>query len=120
MEPLLIVLVPGIVGGVLLALLIGRIDAHADPAPRKRLTPPSPSVINMARIPVNGLGGLGMLAMAATVAIFVPRIRVTVLVALALGFALGALLIVTRKSKGPLPSSSEHAGAHSTMFSDVS
>ena len=54
--------------------------------------------------------------MAVTVAIFVPRIRLTMLIALVLGAAMSAVLIARRR-KGPLPSSSEHAGAHS-LFPD--
>lgn len=119
MEPLLIIVVPGILGGVLIALFMTRIRSHFHPSGVDRpLAPPSPGIINMARIPIAGVGGLGMLAMAVTVAIFVPRIRITMIVALVVGAGLAALLIARRR-KEPLPSSGEHAGAHSTMFTDV-
>src|SRR5687767_4976909 len=118
MEPLLLIVVPGILGGVLLALFLTRFPRQPDPADvGSRLDPPSPSLINMAHIRPSGLGGLGMLAMAVTVAIFVPRIRLTMLIALVLGGAMSAVLIARRR-KGPLPSSSEHAGAHSPLFPD--
>jgi hypothetical protein len=119
MEPLLIIVVPGVIGGVVLALCILRLHGRPDPSePSTRLAPPSPSLINMARIRINGVGGFGMLAMAISVAIFVPRIRTTMALALILGTGLAALMIARRRN-GPLPSSSEHAGAHSTMFTDI-
>lgn len=119
MEPVLLILAPGIAGGVLMALLFARLAARPDPGiTAKRLEPPSPGMINMARIRIDGLGGFGMLAMAVVVAVFVPRIRATVALALVLGAGLAAALIAFRRSRGPLPSSSEHAGAHSTLFSD--
>jgi hypothetical protein len=119
MEPLLFIVVPGVLGGLLLALFLARVQGRADaPALAKRLEPPSPGLINMARIRINGVGGLGMVAMASAVAAFVPRIRATMLLAFVLGVALAAALIARRRN-GPLPSSSEHAGAHSTMFPDA-
>src|SRR5688500_4882912 len=70
MEPVLIILVPGLLGGVVLALMIARYGF----GPRStthpgRLTPPSPSMINMATIRVEGIGGLGMVAAVVIVAI---------------------------------------------------
>jgi hypothetical protein len=117
MEPLLIV-APGLLGGVLVALLLMRVLLRPEREGYGRLEPPSPSLINMARIRVDGLGGMGMVAMATTVAIFVPRIRATMMIALFLGIALAALLIARRR-KGPLPSSSCHSGAHSMFVNDA-
>lgn len=118
MEPLLIIVVPGVIGGLILALCMTRVRRHPDPAAvAGRLAPPSPGLINMARIRIDGVGGLGMVAMAISVAIFVPRIRTTMALALILGIGLAALMIARRR-RGPLPSSSEHEGAHSTIFSD--
>lgn len=114
MEPLIIIIVPGVVGGILVALLMARLHARQDVATRQ-LEPPRPGLINMARIPISGVGGLGMVAMAATVAIFVPRIRLTMAIALVLGAAMAAAMIVRRRRSGPLPSSSDHSGAHSFL-----
>jgi hypothetical protein len=105
MELLMIVL-PGMLGGLILALLINTLGRR----PSKdivdaRLEPPSPHLINMAHIRVAGGGGLGMVAMAITVAIFVPRIRSSMAVALVLGCALGVGLIAYRRRQGPLGSS---------------
>jgi hypothetical protein len=76
-------------------------------------------MINMARIRVTGLGGLGMVAMAVTVAIFVPRIRLTMAIALVLGAALAAVLIGFRRKQGPL-GSNNLPGAHSMLTLDPS
>ena len=56
-----IVLIPGLLGGFLLSLLIARFRRGTPPTfvPR-RLEAPSPSLINMAHIKVEGLGGLGI------------------------------------------------------------
>lgn len=118
MEPLLLISVPGVLGGVLVALVLTRVRRRTEAESLTRLQPPSPSLINMAHIPVEGLGGLGMVATAATVAIFIPRIRVTVAIALLLGVAFATVLIARRRRHGPLPSSSHHSGAHSMFIDD--
>ena len=68
----------------------------------KPLPPPSPHMINMARIRVSGVGGLGMVAMSVVVAAFVPSIRLSMAIAFVLGLALAAVLIAFRRRKGPL------------------
>lgn len=115
MEPFILIMVPGVLGGVLVALLIVRFSRpSARVSDDGRLQPPSTNMINMASIRVSGLGGLGMVAMAVTVAIFVPRIRLTMAIALLLGGALAAALIAFRRRSGPLPSGT-HPGAHSML-----
>ena len=116
MEPLLIILIPGIAGGVLLAFLLAHWPVRpALSAPAARLAPPSPSLINLARIQIDGVGGLGMVAMSLAVAITVPWIRLSVSLGLVLGAAVAAALIIWRRA-GPLASSSRHAGAHSDSW----
>ena len=118
MEPLLIILIPGILGGVLLAFLLARRPTRprlAVPAPRQSLAPPSPGLINMAHIQIDGVGGLGMVAMALAVAISVPWIRLSVSLGLLLGIVVAAVLISWRRAR-PLASSSRHAGAHSDSW----
>jgi hypothetical protein len=70
METVLLVLIPGNLGGFLLALLIARFRRTTPPTfvPR-RLEAPSPALINMAHIRVEGLGGLGLVAAVTAVAI---------------------------------------------------
>jgi hypothetical protein len=62
MEPLIIILVPGLFGGLVLALLIAdnRQGTPSTVVPR-RLAAPSPALINMAHIQIEGVGGLGWL-----------------------------------------------------------
>jgi hypothetical protein len=113
MEPLLIILVPGLIGGLLLAVLMasGWLKA-ARRATDRPLAPPSPALINMARIRVDGLGGLGMVAVAIAVAVFEPRIRFAVALSILSGVVLAAVLIARGRRAGPLSSGDDHPGAH--------
>ena len=114
MEPVLIALVPGVVGGILLALLIAskRIDLRTDGVER-RLAPPSPSLINMAHIRVEGGGGLGIVAAVLAVAIADPRIRVAVGIAALLGGVLAIALIVWHRRE---PRTSGGSGGPRSML----
>lgn len=105
MEPLLIVLVPGVVGGIILAVLLGSrwVDLRTGGGDR-RLEPTSPSLINIAHIPVKGGGGLGIVAAVIAVALADPRIRVAIGIAAVLGVVLAAVLIARRRDRGPLSS----------------
>ena len=105
MEPLIMILVPGLLGGLVLALLLAK-NWQGTPStivPRP-LAAPSPSLINMAHIQVEGVGGLGMVAAVVAVAIADPRIRAAMIIALALGAALALIMIVVRRRTGALPS----------------
>jgi hypothetical protein len=116
MEPLLIVLVPGVLGGIILAALLAtkRINLPTGEGDT-RLEPPSPSLINMAHIRVGGGGGLGMVAAVVAVALAEPRIRLPIGIAALLGAALAWALIVRRRRRGPLPSAGDDSGPHSTL-----
>jgi hypothetical protein len=98
MEPLLLVLIPGVFGGLVLSWLIGRHQSTTPPTfvPR-RLEAPSPSLINMSSIKVEGLGGLGMVAAVIAVAIADSRIRLAMIIALVLGGGLALGLIAMRR-----------------------
>ena len=105
MEPLLIILVPGLVGGLILALLLAsKRQATPSIVVSRRLAAPSPSLINMANIKVEGVGGLGMLAAVVAVAVTDPRIRLATIVAAVLGLGLALVLIAMRRRTGALPS----------------
>ena len=52
--------------------------------------------INIARIPVSGIGGLGMVAAAAVVAIALPALRWVAVASLVGGIAVGLTLIGAR------------------------
>jgi hypothetical protein len=98
MEPLLMILIPGLAGGLVLALLIARIGrATSGIVVPRRLAEPSPTLINMAHIQVEGVGGLGLVAASLAVAAHDPRIRLAVLLAGVLGIALALALIVMRR-----------------------
>lgn len=58
------------------------------------------AAINMSRIPVAGLGGLGMVAAAGVTAYALPAARAFTAVAILGGFLLALLLIVFRRSRG--------------------
>jgi hypothetical protein len=120
MAPLLLaILVPGLLGGLILALLLlSRRVKSGLPVPG-RLAPPSPGHINMARIRVEGIGGLGLVAMALTVSIFEPRIRTAMAIAFVLGVALAAVMIAMRRRRGPLSSDSQDPGAHPMLHLDA-
>lgn len=119
MEPLLIILVPGLFGGLVLALLIA---GHRKGTPStfvpRRLAAPSPALINMAQIPVEGVGGLGMVAAVVVVAISDPRIRLATIVALVLGAGLALVLIAMRRRTGALSSSGDGPDNGSTLRID--
>ena len=114
MEPVLIVLLPGVIGGIALALLMPWRWRSSRPYREPALAPPNPALINMARIRIEGPGGLGLVAMAAAVAIAQPGIRAAMTLALVLGVPLGLALIALRRRNGPLTSSHE-LGAHAML-----
>jgi hypothetical protein len=107
MDPLLIILIPGLFGGLVLALLIAatRRGTPATFVPR-HLAAPSPTLINMAHIRVEGVGGLGMVAAVVIVAATDSRIRLATIMALVLGGGLALVLIAMRRRTGSLPSAS--------------
>jgi hypothetical protein len=105
MEPLLIVLVPGLLGGFVLALLLAsKREGPPSLVVPRRLAPPSPSLINMSHIRVDGIGGLGMVAAVVVVAIADPRIRLATIIAVGLGAGLAWLLIAIRRRSGGMQS----------------
>ena len=117
MDPVLMMLIPGVLGGVVVALLLRRVhwtDDSGQVSPRAG-EPLSSGAINMAHIRVAGEGGLGLVAIAVASAIFVPRIGQTIGLGFVLGAVLAVALVLWRRHKGPLPSSSRRPGAHSEL-----
>jgi len=120
MEVLAIITVPLIVGGAFVAYLMFRVNrrrpstaAHVGEDPLL-----STDVINMARIRVAGIGGLGLVAMALATAYAVPRIGQTLTAGAVLGVCLAAALILWRRHEGPMPSSGGRPGANTTLSID--
>jgi hypothetical protein len=121
MEPFALVIIPGFIGGLIIALLFARLNRTS-----KRGVafdafghePLSADVINIARIRVAGIGGLGLVAMAVVVAIAIPRIGQSLAIGLVLGALFAVILVVWRKGAGPMPSSGRRAGANTTLSID--
>jgi len=120
MEPLLMILIPGVLGGLVLALLIaGTRWRMPSTVVSRQLEAPSPSLINMAHIRVEGVGGLGMVAAVVIVALSDPRIRLVTLLAAVLGAGVAVVLIALRRRTGALPSTGDGPGDRSVLGIDV-
>jgi hypothetical protein len=99
MDPATTVLALGLLGGLVIASIIAVVQRRAHTptvvVPYRPL-PISTDMINMASIKVVGVGGLGLVAMAATVALNVPRIFETTAIGLVAGTIMALVLIVRR------------------------
>jgi hypothetical protein len=119
METVLFILVPGLVGGFVLALLIaGRRQGTPSTFVPRRLAAPSAALINMAHIQVEGVGGLGLVVVAVAVAVSDPRIRFALIVAAVLGTGLALVLIALRRRTGALPSGGDGPDDRSLLHLD--
>ena len=119
MDPVILIVVPGLIGGVVIALLMAALRKRAGKDTSEvsgKLFPTD--VINMARIRVAGVGGLGLLAMAGVVAWFVPRIGQTLVIGLVLGIVFAAVMILRRRGSGAMPSSGRRPGANAILSID--
>lgn len=120
MDLVTFVIILGFLGGVVIALLLFRMHPRASQVDPLRDLPITTDVINMARIRVSGVGGLGLVAMALTVALMVPRIRQHLIVSALLGIVFGLVLIWLRRAHGgPMPSSSGTSGANNMLSLDL-
>ena len=120
MDPVTLVLVvPAFLGGIVVALIFVRLQRRSlsRPDPFKGDSPTD--VINMSRIRVAGVGGLGLVAMAVVVAVAVPRIGQSLAVGLVLGAVFAAVLITWRSRSGAMPSSGQQIGANTTLSIDA-
>ena len=116
MDPVTIVLIPGFLGGLVVAFIVFRMQAPSRSI--DSLRPISTDVINIARIRVDGIGGLGLVAMALTVAWFVLRIRQHIAIGVGLGVVFAVVLILVRRRSGPMPSSGATPGANTLLSLD--
>ena len=98
MDVALALVFPGLLGGLLLAALLARLNRRPSSGlvTRSTLEPVSPDVINMAHIRVAGIGGLSMIAAGIIIAVNLPEIGLSLLAALSLGAALAVGMIVYR------------------------
>ncbi len=121
MDPITHIVVPGLVGGLVVAFLLVRWNRRpasrgvAGPAVQAQL---STDMINMAHIRVMGLGGLGLVAMSAIVAAYIPAVGLSLAAGFALGTVLAAILILRRKKAGPMSSSNQRPGANTVLSID--
>ena len=96
MDPATSVLFIGFLGGLVIAavmLLLHRRSVPDKTAVPYRPEPLSTDIINMASIKVAGVGGLGLVAMAAAVALDIPRIAQSVGIGMGLG-VIGAVATI--------------------------
>jgi hypothetical protein len=122
MEPVTIVVVSGFLGGLVIALFVlwsNRVRHTGSTTDAFSREPLSSDVINIAHIRVAGIGGLGLVAMALNVAIFIPRIGIPIGLGLVLGAVFAGVLILRRRRQGPMPSSGRQAGANTTLSIDT-
>jgi hypothetical protein len=123
MEPLMIIGIPGLFGGLVIALVAlkfrnrGDRRTASDPFARESL---STDVINAAHIRVAGVGGFGLVAMAAVVALSVPKIGIPLGIGAVSGVVLAGILILWRRRNGPMPSSGQRTGANTILAIDAS
>ncbi len=97
--PAITLMLPGIVGGLIVAVLLfvlNRRPSDASASPRRILEPLTTDLINMAHIRVAGIGGLGMVAAAVVIAVNVPEIGWSLPAGVGLGGVLAAALIAYR------------------------
>ena len=115
MQSLFVMGMVGVFGGLAVALLLPVLRWRSALVVPRRLREPSPAVINMAHIPVERIGGLGLVAAVVVVAMWDPRIRVAMSGAAALGAGLALGLIAIRRRAGTPPSGGDGRGDGSLL-----
>ena len=121
MELLMLFAVPGVLGGIAIAVFFIRLNrGRHSRAPADAFGgEPATDIINAARIRVAGVGGLGLVAVALGVAMSIPWIGLSLGLGLVLGAILAAVLILRRRREGPMPSSGRRPGANTTLSIDA-
>lgn len=108
LSPFRVILLPAFAGGLVVAAVLIWRGPRAHAAPQRDVFGPdaaSTDVINMSRIKVAGLGGLGFVAVAAATALAVPQIGLAMVTAMIGGGLLALAIIVWRRARGgPLQS----------------
>lgn len=105
-----LLLVPMVLGGIValgLRLLSRRGHSGADLEGQAFDAVSPADVINMAHVRVAGIGGLGFVAMAVFVALALPRVGDTLVIGLIGGSLAAVAVILYRRRRGPIPSSSD-------------
>lgn len=122
MDPVTTILIPGFLGGIVIAALYVLWQRRHGSAPSlttySRPEPLSIDAINFSSLRVAGIGGLGLVAMAAAVALDVPRIGETIAIGFVFGVVIAAVMILRRRRTGPMPSSGRGLGANTVLSID--
>jgi hypothetical protein len=119
MDLILFLVIPGFFGGLVMALLILKRQRKSEKRAVAEVGDDRiSSDINISRIRVAGIGGLGLVAMAIVVALNVPRIGQSLAAGLLLGMLFGAILILRRRRAGPVASSGRRPGANTVLSID--
>ena len=121
MEPMFVLAVAGVVGGLAMAAWLFRFNrAHPrNPLDSAGRQDGPTDIINMAHIRVEGVGGLGMELMCIAVALGIPQVGKSMAAGLLLGALLAVVLIRWRRAAGPMPSSGQRPGANTTLAIDA-
>jgi hypothetical protein len=121
MEPIVFLVVAGVVGGLAMAAWLFRFNrAHSrNPFDAAAQQGGATDIINMAHIRVEGVGGLGMVLMAIAVALGIPQVGKSMAAGLLLGGLMAVVLIRRRRASGPMPSSGQRPGANTTLAIDA-
>ena len=117
MDPVTLFMMTAFFGGLVLALWLSRTKraSHRQPGPVRGEDQVRLDVIDIARIKVAGVGGLGFVVVALAVAASIPSIGVLLAIGCASGAILAIGLIFWRRRVGPMPSSSQRPGANTTL-----
>ena len=121
MSAITAVVVLGVLGGLVLAAIVVFLGRRHQEAPSVIVAsqlPLTTDVINMGQIRVAGIGGLGLVAMAAAVALDVPRIGQSIAVGFGFGLMGAVVVIAWRRRTAPLPSSGRSMGANTVLSID--
>jgi hypothetical protein len=113
-----IVMLP-LAAGAVLALVMRRFGGPPRTQPTgssDRFADSITDVINVSRIRVTGIGGLGLVAIALAVAIELPRVGLSLVVALGGSIVAAACVILFRRRRGPLGSDGEQPGARTMLI----
>ena len=99
LDPATLLLIPGVLGGLLLALVLRRLNRQDAVAVPFHPEPLSTDVINMAHVKVAGIGGLGLVAMALVVASVIPQIGRSLAIGFLAGTAFAVALILFNRPR---------------------
>ena len=103
-SPFALIVIPGVIGGLIAAVILWRRGRHAPPSGPVRdvfgSDVSSTDVINFATIRVAGVGGLGVVIVALAVALQYQRVGLALAIGLAGGALAAGLLIVRRRQTG--------------------